>query len=639
MTLNLGRLGLFLLTSTYLMLSASFVVSAQKFDAKQIKSAYLVNFFKHITWPDDDDKHSYQLAIYKEQSYVNFLTQSLQNKKIKNKRIIVTYIEELDGLKRADSVYIPEQFNDEIHDIANALRGTNTLLISDGSLNKHDVMINLFQQEDSAVISFEVNKSNIIYEKLTMSADLLLLGGSELDIATLYRETEMAMQKTRTQSLELKMNLLRQQQQLSVSVTQLADAEKSLANLNTQLSKNAKTAQQQKSELAQLKLDVLQKQEQLDQQRATLIQVTLQSKKTERELLKQQDIFAEKSKKNKEILATVEQNKSVLMEQQVELAKHKRQLKDQDVELSNKIQTISNQKTYLLLTTIVTTLAILAALLIVFFFKKNQKTTKALTHTLAHLNETQEQLLQSEKMASLGRLVAGVAHEINTPLSIAITANSLVLDDTFEIKEKIATSSLSKGRMDAHISKSEESLIMSEKALERVKSLLTNFKMVAADQIVSEQRKINLAKYINEVISTLSIEMKNQNINYHFSGSDDVLITTIPGVVAQVLNNLVINSIVHGFDNKEAGNIFITMLVSADEGVELQYKDDGVGMDAHTLENIFEPFFTTKRGEGSTGLGMNIVYNLVNQQLKGSISVKSQQGQGTSITLKLPETV
>jgi len=639
MTLNLGRLGLFLLTSTYLMLSASFVVSAQKFDAKQIKSAYLVNFFKHITWPDDDDKHSYQLAIYKEQSYVNFLTQSLQNKKIKNKRIIVTYIEELDGLKRADSVYIPEQFNDEIHDIANALRGTNTLLISDGSLNKHDVMINLFQQEDSAVISFEVNKSNIIYEKLTMSADLLLLGGSELDIATLYRETEMAMQKTRTQSLELKMNLLRQQQQLSVSVTQLADAEKSLTNLNTQLSKNAKTAQQQKSELAQLKLDVLQKQEQLDQQRATLIQVTLQSKKTERELLKQQDIFAEKSKKNKEILATVEQNKSVLMEQQVELAKHKRQLKDQDVELSNKIQTISNQKTYLLLTTIVTTLAILAALLIVFFFKKNQKTTKALTHTLAHLNETQEQLLQSEKMASLGRLVAGVAHEINTPLSIAITANSLVLDDTFEIKEKIATSSLSKGRMDAHISKSEESLIMSEKALERVKSLLTNFKMVAADQIVSEQRKINLAKYINEVISTLSIEMKNQNINYHFSGSDDVLITTIPGVVAQVLNNLVINSIVHGFDNKEAGNIFITMLVSADEGVELQYKDDGVGMDAHTLENIFEPFFTTKRGEGSTGLGMNIVYNLVNQQLKGSISVKSQQGQGTSITLKLPETV
>jgi signal transduction histidine kinase len=639
MTFNLGRLGLFLIISTYLILSASTSANAKKFDAEQIKSAYLVNFFKHITWPDDVNKNSYQLGIYKEQSYVRFLTQSLQNKKIKNKRITVFYVEELDELKRADSVYIPEQFNDELHDIANALRGTNTLLISDNSLNKHDVMINLIQQENSAVISFEVNKSNIIYEKLTISANLLLLGGSELDVATLYRETEVAMQKTRVQSIELKRNLLEQQQRLGESVKQLAEAEKSLVSLNRVLSRNAKAAQQQKLELAQLKLSVLQKQEQLDQQRLTLNKVSQQSMETESELRKQQDIFAEKSKENKEILAIVEQNKSVLTEQKVELAKHKRQLKDQDVELSNKIETISNQKQYLLLTTIVTTITILAALLIVFFFKKNQKTTKELSHTLANLNETQEQLVQSEKMASLGRLVAGVAHEINTPLSIAITANSLVLDDTLEIKDKIASAALSKGRMDTHISKSEESLVMSENALERVKILLANFKLVAADQIVSEQRKINLAKYINEVMSTLSVELKKQNVSYHFNGPEDLMITTIPGVFSQVLSNLVMNSIIHGFDKRHEGNIFVTLMPPSDKGIELHYNDDGLGMDEHTLENIFEPFFTTKRGKGSTGLGMNIVYNLVNQQLKGSIVVETHQGDGTFITLTLPETV
>ena len=153
------------------------------------------------------------------------------------------------------------------------------------------------------------------------------------------------------------------------------------------------------------------------------------------------------------------------------------------------------------LTTILTSLAILAVLLIIFFFNKNKKTTTKLTKTLAHLNDTQEQLVQSEKMASLGRLVAGVAHEINTPLSIAITANSLVLDDTREVKDKIGSASLSKSRMDSHIETVEKSLVMSESALDRVRHLLVNFKLVAADQIVSDQREINLAKYIDEVMS------------------------------------------------------------------------------------------------------------------------------------------
>jgi len=608
------------------------VVYAQKFDAKQIKSAYMINFFKHITWPNEASKDTYQLAIYQEPSYVNFLTKALKNKKINNKVIVVTNADTVTQLKGADSVYIPQQFNDELHNIANALRGTNTLLISDNSLNKHDVMLNLIQQDDSSIISFEVNKSNIIYEKLSMSADLLLLGGSELDIATLYRETEMAMQKTKAKSIELQRNLMQQQQtlltqqqKLNASITQLNRSKNALKKSNEELSQSAQAALNQKAELANLKLDIKQKQ--------------LQSNKTKAELVKQQSILAEKSLVNEKILATVAQNKKVLKQQEAELALHKSQLKEQGADLISKKEIISNQQTYLFLTSILTTLAILAVILIVFFFTKNKKTTKKLTNTLANLNDTQEQLVQSEKMASLGRLVAGVAHEINTPLSVAITANSLVLDDTLEIKDKIADTSLSKKRMDQHITMSEQSLLMSEGALERVKHLLTNFKMVAADQIISEQRTINLAKYIEDVMSTLSIEMKKQNVSYQFIGADNVEVTTLPGVFSQVLTNLVINSIVHGFDENQAGKVTIDIIPAANEGVEIHYKDDGKGMDTYTLDNIFEPFFTTKRGKGSTGLGMNIVYNIVNQQLKGTISVTSEQGVGTFTTLILPNTV
>jgi signal transduction histidine kinase len=619
--------------------SLTTIVNAKNFDEKHIKSAYMVNFFKHITWPNETNKSNYHLAIYKEPTYFDFLAKALKDKKIKNKNIRVSYADNLEQLKRADSVYIPQQFNGDLNKIANVLRGSSTLIISDNSLNKHDVMINLIQQGDLAVISFEVNKSNIIYEKLQMSADLLLLGGSELDIATLYRKTEMAMQKTREKSINLQNNLLKQQQKL-------ASAKQVLKKLNIELSQNAKATELQKSELAQLKLNVIQKQQQLEQQRLTLSQqkfrleqVTDQSTKTADELFKQQSILAKESIKNNQILVTVAKNKKVLKLQEEELAQHKAQLKEQNDDLISKKKIISNQQTYLLLTTILTTLAILAALLIIFFFNKNKKTTQKLTKTLAHLNETQEQLIQSEKMASLGRLVAGVAHEINTPLSIAITANSLVLDDTVEIKEKINSASLTKGRMDTHIARAEQSLVMSENALERVKNLLVNFKLVAADQIVSEQREINVAKYINEVMSTLSVEMKKRNITYQCNSSEQILITTIPGVFSQVISNLVMNSLIHGFDDMSAGDITMTIFAVADQNVEINYCDTGKGMDEHTLENIFEPFFTTKRGLGSTGLGMNIVYNLVNQQLKGLIKVSTEQGVGTFIKITLPITI
>jgi signal transduction histidine kinase len=629
---NLALHKAFLLLSIYCIVSLISVVNAQKFDVKHIKSAYMVNFFKHITWPNETSKKNYHLAIYKESTYFDFLSEALKDKKIKNKSIIVSYADNFEQLKRADSVYIPQEFNGDLNEIANSLRGTNTLIISDNSLNKHDVMINLMHMDKSAVISFEVNKSNIIYEKLSMSADLLLLGGSELDIATLYRETEMAMQQTRSKSIKLQSNLLKQEQQLSSS-------RKALNKLNVELSRNATSAKAQKFELAQLKLNVTRKQQLLEQQRITLERVTAQSMKTENELLNQQAMLAEKSFENQRILEIDEQNRKALKQQEQELVQHIAQLKEQSEDLENKKQTISDQQTYLFLTTILTSLAILAVLLIIFFFNKNKRTTRELTKTLANLNETQEQLIQSEKMASLGRLVAGVAHEINTPLSIAITANSLVLDDTLEIKERIDSASLSKSRMKKHIETTEKSLVMSESALDRVRHLLVNFKLVAADQIVSEQREINLSKYIEEVMSTLSVEMKKRKVTYQCIAPDVMLITTIPGVFSQVLSNLVMNSLIHGFDGMQAGDINVTLLEVEGQGVELNYSDSGKGMDEHTLKNIFEPFFTTKRGLGSTGLGMNIVYNLVNQQLKGMIEVTSEQNVGTVIKITLPCTI
>jgi signal transduction histidine kinase len=626
------------------------VTYAQEFNEQQIKSDYMINLFHHITWSNEENKKVFNLTIYKDRDYVTFLSHALKNQKIKNKPVVVTYANNLEELKQGDSAYIPQKFNDNIPEIAHYLRNSNTLLITSNSTNKHDVMINLSQQKNSTAISFEVNKVNITYEKLNISNDLLRLGGIEYDIATLYREAKLAMQKTKLQGIDLKNGLLKKQQELVTSVQQLNKSKKALNKLNklnklnNKLTQNIEVSVAQKKELEQLKKHVSKKQRHLDTEKKKLEFIIQKSISTENQLFKQQKIFTEQAIKNEEILATVEQNKRILKQQKTELSNHKIQLKEQGVELTDKTNTISNQQTYIFLTTVITVLAIFSAILIIFFFNKNKKTTHKLTKTLSNLNETQEQLIQSEKMASLGRLVAGVAHEINTPLSIAITANSLILEKTLDIKNKISSASLSKGHMTKYVAKTEESLTMSENALERVKNLLASFKMVAADQMIGEPREINLTQYITEVMSTLSVEIKKRNVSYQYNdtedhGTEDILISTIPGVFSQVISNLVMNSLIHGFDDKQEGKIIIALQRNTDNKVIFSYHDNGKGMDKYTLDHIFEPFFTTKRGMGSTGLGMNIVFNLINQQLNGTISVDTEQGKGTLITVILPNSI
>lgn len=634
----------FLLTlNTLLFIAPTSVVFAQEFEAKQLKLAYTVNFFKHITWPNENSKNSYFLAIYKAPESAHFLTQALKNKKIKNKPIVVNFVDDINNLKQADSVFIPQEFNAELHDIANVLRGSNTLLISNNSTNKRDVMINLIERDGLSVISFEVNKPNLIHEKLNMSADLLLLGGSELDVAVLYREMEIEVQQSKKQSLELnneltkqKNKLTEQENKLTTLSNQLTKTKRSLDKLNNELSENTKVAQAQKVELAQLQQNLINNHQQLTQERLELQQVTKQYQRTGNKLRTQQSILEDKTKKNQEIMSVVDQNKMVLERQENELALQTLQLKEQATDIFSKKETINNQQTYLLLTSSLVIIAVLAILLIVFFFNKSKKTTKELAQTLANLNDTQTQLIQSEKFASLGRLTAGVAHEINTPLSVAITANSLVSENTLDVKHKIEASSLSKARMVEHIAKAEESSTMIDKSLNKVKNLLDNFKLVAADQESEDKREINLTDYINEITSTLRAEMKKHNATYQCTGNKNILITTLPGVFYQVLTNLIMNSLVHGFDDGRKGEISIAVSTLTKNQVEVYYRDNGKGMDEHTLKNIFEPFFTTTRGQGSTGLGMNIVFNLVNKQLKGDISVKTEENKGTFIKLTLP---
>ena len=633
----------FLILFLCLYLRVSDPVSAQQLHlaSDQVKIAYLINFIKHIRWPSEQKKKKFIIAVYDDNAFFKKLKRRLQTRKVKNKRIIVISVDSAKAGKVADILFIPNHQNDLLSEYANEIRGSHTLLVTDGSLDKHNVMINLAYQDDTHAISFEVNKSNVVYEKLEMSAELLLFGGTELDVATLYRETEMAMQVTRDSEAELNKKLISKENELTKSSTRLVQ-------LNNRLQKSIDELAKYKTELKNLEYDLVKQKEKLAKNEKESADKEKELNAILRELtdakekyLSQQKAISMKADEYELMAKGIATNKLILEEQLKSLNKQRALLDEQNTELEDRNAIIDDQKATIFITSLLVLITLSISILVVVLFIKNRKTTYKLSKTLTYLEETRDQLVQSEKMASLGSLIAGVAHEINTPLGIAVTSTSLIHEKNEEIEHKLNEKTLTQRELKAHIKIVEQSSAISNTGLERVIVLLNNFKQVAADQVIEEARMINLAGYIDEVISTLVSEMKRSHVQYHFTGNQDIEIVTIPGALVQVITNLVNNSIRHGFEKRDTGNIFIDISYHEEKSeetcIKLVYRDDGQGMSPEVLDKIYNPFFTTKRNRGGTGLGMNIVYNVIVQKLGGNITIQSSEDKGATFTLLLPK--
>ena len=264
-----------------------------------------------------------------------------------------------------------------------------------------------------------------------------------------------------------------------------------------------------------------------------------------------------------------------------------------------------------------------------------------LSSTLATLKNTQRQLVDSEKMASLGNLVAGVAHEINTPLGIGVTAASHLRQETERLARHLEKNTLSKSELEQFTKSAVEASDLVLKNLDRASKLVRSFKQVAVDQGSEALRTIVLASYLEEVLFTLKPTLKRTQHHVKLIVPATLTMETYPGALSQIIFNLVTNSLTHAFPERNDGNIQISAdLISADlksgELILISYHDDGVGMPESVRSRIFEPFFTTKRGQGGSGLGMHVVYNLVTQLLKGNIQCISTEGVGTEIIIQIP---
>jgi len=261
-----------------------------------------------------------------------------------------------------------------------------------------------------------------------------------------------------------------------------------------------------------------------------------------------------------------------------------------------------------------------------------------LKKTLEQLTRAHKQLVESEKMASLGGLVAGVAHEINTPVGIGVTAASHLEAKTQSILAEYRAGELKRASLEHYLGVCDESTRMILSNLKRASDLIRSFKQVAVDRSTEERRQFHLRAYIDEVLLSLRPHLKKTEHTVEISCDPELTMDSYPGAISQILTNLVINSLVHAFDPGFAGRITISAALQGDT-ILFIYADNGKGILPEHLDKIFEPFYTTLRGRGGTGLGLHILYNLVTQKLRGTVHCQSTPGQGTTFTLLLPQGV
>ncbi|MFM9437802.1 signal transduction histidine kinase [Janthinobacterium sp. CG_23.3] len=259
----------------------------------------------------------------------------------------------------------------------------------------------------------------------------------------------------------------------------------------------------------------------------------------------------------------------------------------------------------------------------------------ALNDALTALREAQSELVRQEKLASLGRLVAGVAHEINTPLGICVTATSHLVQELKLTREEMAAGELNEDGLNQFFDIIDQTLRIMTTNTQRAAALVRSFKQVAVDQSSDNIRHFNLNNYLGEVLLSLQPKLKGKPIEVVVDCPADMELDSFPGAVSQIVTNMVVNSLVHGFPQDMPGTIRIAARYDGD-CVRLDYGDDGAGMDAATLGQLFDPFFTTKRGSGGSGLGAHILYNLVTGALGGSVKADSAPGRGLQYQLRFP---
>lgn len=263
-------------------------------------------------------------------------------------------------------------------------------------------------------------------------------------------------------------------------------------------------------------------------------------------------------------------------------------------------------------------------------------TNAALNSSLQQLQLYQSELIEQQKMAALGQLVAGVAHEINTPIGIGVTAISMLIEHIKNLERTYQDNHLTAKGMKHFLEEGKECSDMVFRNLCRAADLISTFKQVAVEQSNESQQRVYLLKVLEDILFTLQPKFKNTQYSVKLNCAPDIIAQINVAALQQIIINMVMNALIHGFDQRDKGTIVIDVSLQ-DKDCVISITDDGVGISPAIAKTIYDPFVTTKRGQGGSGLGMHLVYNLVSVALQGRIVLDEQHRPGARFVISFPQ--
>ncbi len=621
-----------------ILLFSQTAISFQHYVSDRIKAAYVFNFIKYVEWPNEQHTVNFTIGFYgKDQAYYEVLKQ-MQGMKVRHFSINVIKITSFEQTQKLHLVVLDKSQSKHIKKIAKLLNGQAVLLVSDNAADKRYTMLNFINTDENR-LAFELNRYQMLNAKLKVLPDILVLGGTELEIANVLKE----MNKTITDSLQqiqdqsskleqLKGNITRREKQLTLQQNQLQTQQNKLELQYKKSAVQQETLNLQSHQLKSQHDELEQSKNSFQAMQNNYSQVKNELDVSQVQLLSNIDSLA--SLKNE-----IQQKEHAISTLEEKINERKILLLNSERQLATQSGVIQTQYIVLIVSGVVS-FAILIILIVIYKSKKIQHKVNQELHAnievLAEVNlklsTTQNQLVESEKMAALGQLVTGVAHEINTPVGVCVTATSHLSDQIDLFEKKYKAGKLTKPHLEQLLSDSRASSDFLLRNLQRASELIQNFKQVAVDQSNENSREFELKAYIEGVVQSIYPQFKQGGHNIHVSSNSKIQLNSFPGVLAQIITNLLMNSLHHGFKEKNHGEIFIELSLRNKE-VTINFRDNGVGLTNQQKERIFEPFYTTARSTGATGLGMSISYNLITGKLNGEINcLNSSEGAHFRIT-------
>lgn len=616
--------------------------------------AYVYNFSRYTKWPNEAKLDSFRIVlISRNAELINEFKSFSKELKIKNKPISLSIQSSVssDNLKSVHLIFLDQERSALLPDVIKKIEGLPILLVSENYDDKYRVMINLYDTDKNELV-FEVNKANILNHNLKIDPEILLLGGTEIDIAGLYRSSQKEME------------------QLEFKMSRLGD---SLSQLN--------------HELSQIQIQIIEKQKNIENQQRLLEQQNLEVEKGKGDIAKhrneilaqksvmqkQNELLANQSASLREQLSELGDQQNYITKQQSEIQKGKifldslaLEIKNKNIVLDEKTSIIEKQQQTLILAVIAGMLAFLVLISMISGYrskvKKNRQLTKqrdeietinkkleatnrSLYSTISQLNETQSQLVASEKMASLGVLTAGIAHEINNPVNFIYTGINSLRKDYEELiscvekiegmnrEENSLFEKIEQIKKDADFDEIKEIIpqtiedikIGAERAADIIRGL-RNFSRVDKDTM----QVFNIHEGIDSALLLLRNKFKN-HITIKKNYGELPMIECYPGKLNQAFLNIIGNSI----DAIEKEGVIEIETRSVQDYVEVSIKDTGKGIPPEIINKIFDPFFTTKTVGKGVGLGLSITFGIIKEH-NGKIDVKSEVNAGTVFTISLP---